>query len=119
MYFYDTYAVMELGKGNPQYKPFENQPFVMSVMNVGELYQISLREQGKEAADKWFTTFTAELLEITPEIMVKAVYFRFLNKKKNISLTDAVGYILALKHKLKFLTGDKEFRNLPNVEFIK
>ena len=119
MHFYDTYAFMEMGKGNPAYTPFENQPFITSVMNVGELYVIFLREEGKEAADKWFVTFTAELLEITPEVMMRAVYFRFLNKKKNISLTDAIGYILAIKHMLKFLTGDREFKDLPNVEFVK
>ena len=119
MYFFDTYAFMELGTGNPSYKPFETQPFITSVMNLGELYGIFLREGGKEAADNWFAKFSAELLEITPEIMIKAVYFRFLNNKKNISLTDAVGYVLSLKHKLKFLTGDKEFQNLPNVEFVK
>ena len=70
-------------------------------MNLGELYGIFLRERGKEAADNWFAKFSAELLEITPEIMIKAVYFRFLNNKKNISLTDSIGYMLALKHKIK------------------
>ena len=119
MYFYDTYAFMETGKGNPAYGPFENQLFVTSILNIGELYGIFLREHGKEEADRWFAIFTAELLEITPEVMIKAVYFRFLNKKKNISLADSIGYILSLKHKLKFLTGDKEFKNLPNVEFVK
>src|SRR3989338_4658376 len=119
MYFFDTYAIIEINKGNNAYEEFAGMQVVASILNLGELYQVYLREQGKETADKWFATFTAELLEITPEVMIKAVYFRFLNKKKNLSLPDAIGYVLALKHRLKFLTGDKEFKGLPNVEFVK
>ncbi len=36
-----------------------------------------------------------------------------------MSYADAVGYYLAQKNKLKFLTGDKEFEELAGVEFVK
>ena len=38
---------------------------------------------------------------------------------RNISYADALGYFLALKNKLKFLTGDKEFEGLEGVEYVK
>ena len=40
-------------------------------------------------------------------------------KGLNISYIDAIGYTISLERGIKFLTGDKEFKNLPNVEFIK
>lgn len=41
------------------------------------------------------------------------------NKKLDISYADALGYYLAKKLKLKFLTGDSQFRGLDGVKFIK
>jgi len=40
-------------------------------------------------------------------------------KGLNISYADAVGYSLALEMGIKFLTGDKEFRDLDNVEYVR
>ena len=42
----------------------------------------------------------------------------FSDKDRKISYTDAIGYIYVLRNKLVFLTGDKEFENIDNVEFI-
>lgn len=33
-------------------------------------------------------------------------------------MTDCVGYVVSQRLGMKFLTGDKEFRGLPNVEFV-
>ena len=118
-YFFDSYAILELAEGNPSYNEYQGIEIVTSVLNIGEICQIILRKQGKESADNWFKKINFKLLEITPEIIVEAVYFRYLNKKNDISLPDAVGYTLSLKHNLKFLTGDRQFENMPNVEFVK
>jgi len=45
--------------------------------------------------------------------------FRKKNKKRNLSYTDCIGYVYATENDLIFLTGDKEFENLENVEFVK
>ncbi|MBI2660858.1 hypothetical protein HYX09_01165, partial [Candidatus Woesearchaeota archaeon] len=49
----------------------------------------------------------------------EAAKFRLKMKKRNISMTDCIGYVISGKLKVKFLTGDKEFEHLPNVEFVK
>ena len=118
-YFFDTYAIIEIMEKSISYEKFKDFKITTSVLNVGEIYNIILREKGKENADEWFKNYSFELLEITPDVIVKATYFRYLNKSKNISSTDAVGYFLSLKHNLKFLTGDRQFENLANVEFVK
>ena len=119
IYFFDSYAIMELAESSPPYDKYQGIEITTSVLNMGEIYQIILRKHGKESADNWFKKINFKLLEITQEIIIEAVYFRHLNKKNDFSLPDAVGYKLSLKHNLKFLTGDRQFENLPNVEFVK
>ena len=118
-YFSDSYAIIALAEGSPSYNKFQGIKIITSVLNIGEIFQIILRKHGKETTDNWFKNINFELLEITPDIIVDAIFFRHINKKKDLSLTDSVGYILSLKYKLKFLTGDIQFEHLQNVEFIK
>ena len=118
-YFSDSYAIIALAEDSPSYTRFHTIQIITSILNVGEIYQITLKKYSKEKADNWFKDINFELLEITPEIIINAIYFRHINKKKNLSLTDAVGYTLSLKHNLKFLTGDKQFKELPNIEYVK
>ena len=110
---------MELAEGGPSYDKYRGIEITTSVLNIGEIYQVILRKEGKEAADNWIKKINFKLLEITQEIIIEAVYFRYVNKKNDFSLPDAVGYKLSSKHDLKFLTGDRQFENLSNVEFVK
>ena len=41
-----------------------------------------------------------------------------LNKRK-LSMTDCIGYMMAKQWGIKFLTGDKEFEDMENVEYVK
>ena len=40
-------------------------------------------------------------------------------KGKNLSYMDAMGYTIASRLKIGFLTGGMEFEGLPNVEYVK
>lgn len=86
-----------------------------------ELYYKSLRDFGKKLADKFYARFLDYAIDFDDGIIKEAMEFRLnmKNKGKDLSYTDCIGYILAKKKKVKFLTGDKEFKNLPNVEFVK
>lgn len=117
-YFFDTYAIIEIMLNNIAYEKYKSFPVKISVLNIAEIYSIILRNKSKDEADKWLGSYNFELLEISPATMTKAVYFRFTHKN-DISLTDAVGYILSIENNLRFLTGDKQFENMSNVEFVK
>ena len=119
MYFFDTYAIFELIKDNKKYEKYKSYALIVSILNIAEFYGTILRESGKRKADEMFNEFIFEVLEITPELIIEAVNFRYENKKEDVSLPDAVGYILAKKNGLTFLTGDKFFENKNNVEFVK
>jgi|SRR3989344_3790598 len=119
MYFFDTYALFEIIEKNEKYEKYREFPLIVSVLNLAELYGTVLRELGAEKADELYGKFVFQIVEITPEAIIEAVKFRYENRKDDVSLPDSVGYLLAKKHKLKFLTGDKFFENRDGVEFVK
>lgn len=45
--------------------------------------------------------------------------FRWEYKNRRISMADAIGFTLAAKLGVPFLTGDRQFEDLPNVEFVR
>lgn len=118
-YFFDTYAIIEMEKGSLSYERFKEFKIVTSVLNIGETYQLILKKHGKFIADKWYKESNFELLEISSDVMVEAIYFRFINRGINLSLVDCVGYILSLRNNLKFLTGDRAFKGMKNVELVR
>ena len=58
-------------------------------------------------------------LDITQEISIEAAKFKYKNKKMKLSYADCIGYITAQENNMKFLTGDKDFKSIKGVEFVK
>ena len=119
MYFFDTYAIIEIIKENKNYASYKNEIIITSILNLGELYYSLLKSFNKKTADEWKSRLDKSLLLIDTDIIVEAMLFRHNNKNKNFSFIDCVGYILAEKNNLRFLTGDMEFEGMENVEFVK
>jgi len=119
MYFFDTYAILEIINGNENYRKFEQLTIITSVLNLGELYYILLKQFSDDEIKQRIGRFKLSFLEITPNAVVNAARLRFKNKKKGLSYIDCISYAIALEKELKFLTGDKEFKSMPNVEFVK
>ncbi|MBI3033703.1 PIN domain-containing protein [Candidatus Woesearchaeota archaeon] len=118
MYFFDTYALVEIYIANPSYKSYFNLQITTSVLNLGEFYIYLVRAYGNEDGKRRFDLFSFNLVDITKDTMMEATEFKLLHAKKKLSWADCIGYILARQTKLKFLTGDSEFKNLENVEFV-
>ena len=118
-YFLDTYAIMEIVNGNKNYEKYLDAELFTSIINLYELYYNLLKEKGKETAYSYFYQFKGFLIKYTDEEIFKASEFKLLNRRKNISYTDALGYAIALVNNMKFLTGDREFEDIQNVEFAK
>lgn len=120
LFFADTYALIEFFKGNQSYKKkfFDNE-IITTRLNLMELYYGKLADGTPELAEEYFNTLLPKTVEIEDEILKTAAKFRLAHKKQNISYIDAIGYEISNKIKIKFLTGDKEFKDMPNVEFVK
>ena len=56
-------------------------------------------------------------MEVTLDDVKEAMNLKIKNKQ--ISIPDAIGYIISKKLNAKFLTGDKEFKDMVDVEFVK
>jgi len=118
-YYLDTYAIIEIIKGKESYKKFSNLQLYTSVFNLYELYYSLLRDYNEEIAKKYFLQFKNNVVLIRDEHIFAASSFKLKYLRRSLSYADCLGYIIALKNDMKFLTGDKEFENLENVEFVK
>ena len=118
-YFFDSYAIIELINQNENYVKFSDEPIITNSLNLVEVHYHFLKEHNKQTADFWIKQLNFELLDITKDIAIKGSSFKFENRKKKLSYADCIGYVTAMEYNLKFLTGDNQFDNLENVEFVK
>lgn len=119
-YFFDTYALYEVITGNPDYLNNTNGVrFVCTKMNLLELHYAILRTYSKEHADSLFEEFSPYCKQISDDTYKEASAFRFRHKEKKLSYVDCIGYCMARRLGIKFLTGDNEFKGLENVEFVR
>ena len=118
-YFFDTYAIVEIIRGNENYKAYIKKNAILTQLNIFELFYGLIKDFDVEFANKIIDKYYISVVGYGKGIIKEAVLFKLENKKKNLSMTDCVGYVMAKKMNIKFLTGDKEFKDLENVEFIK
>ncbi len=119
MYFFDTYALIEMMLGNRKYEQYAGFQLTVSPLNIGELYIYMYRTYGKTTANEKLALMSFNIVELTQEIIISAADFKLANAEKKLSWADCIGYAAAKRRGLKFLTGDMQFRNMPNAEFVK
>ena len=119
-FFFDTYAFYEVIVGNPNYLSFtKDVKIVTSQLNLMELYYQLLALYSKEQALAFFRRYEEFIVPISGSIIIEAMDFRKLHYKNNLSYVDCIGYIISKKINIPFLTGDSQFKEMPNVKFIK
>ena len=116
-YFFDSYAVFEMLEGNPNYLAYKKSLIVLTKLNLFEIYYGILKEKGKEKAKELLEEFSENVVDYDNSDIINALEIKKQNSRR--SMTDCIGYVVSLRLKIKFLTGDKEFENLNNVEFVK
>ena len=115
-YFFDTYALFEIIGGNEAYAKYTTASAIITILNLAELNYGLKKEKGKLIADKITDKYVSLLVDVSVEQMKEAMDLKMKHKK--LSIPDVIGYAVAKKHGVKFLTGDEGFRHLPNVEFV-
>ncbi len=116
-FFLDTFAIMEIIKGNAKYEKYLDSELFTSLLNLYEMYYNLLKVADEKAKDKFFQ-FKQFLVPMKDEHIFLASKFRIGNIRLNLSYVDALGYTIAKEDGMKFLTGDKAFRKIDNVEFV-
>ena len=118
-FFLDTYALVEIFIGNENYLKYFDKAFAITKLNLFEFHQYLVKAKGESIADSIIEYYLPNIADFDINIIRLASKFRTRNMKKNVSMTDCIGYIFAKENGLLFVTGDKEFSGLDNVEFVK
>lgn len=118
-YFFDTYAIIEIIKGNQNYLKYKDASAAITIFNVVELHYALLREYSSVLADAVAGKYSQFQVEIDFEIIKKANALKLQHRKRNLSAADVIGYATAQKLGIKFLTGDEDFKDMGGVEFVK
>lgn len=117
IYFFDTYAFFEVIRGNPNYLPYVDAHIITTIFNLAELNYNLKKEKNKKVADEYIEKYKHYSVDVSLEDVKEAMDLKI--KHKNLSIPDAIGYTIARKHNVKFLTGDEGFKNMDDVEFVK
>ena len=118
VFVFDTYALMEIINGNEKYKDYIDKHLIINDFIFAELCYV-LKREGYPQAEEYLNKYLNFIIHANPEVIKRAMFFRFNNKKTRLSTTDCISYFMAKNLNIKFLTGDKEFENREGVEFVR
>jgi len=119
-FFFDSYALIEIYEKNLKYEKYTKANVMTSYLQVYEVYYILIKNgYAKEEIQDFFNFLQTLCVDLDFDWIHKSVEFGKEHKKRDLSYTDCLGYVIAKESKIKFLTGDKEFEDLSNVEFVK
>ena len=118
-FFFDTYAFVEIIDGNEDYLSYKNAEIITTKMNMFELYHGFLKEKNEELGKKALEIYYSFVKDFDEEVIKEAAKLKFKLNKRDLSMTDCIGYAFARQLGIKFLTGDRQFQDMENVEFVK
>ena len=118
-YFLDTYTLIEIAEGNLNFGKYLDTDAVTLKDNLAELYYFLLKKYDDKTADFFLDKFSRISIEYPVSIIAKAMAFRYKHLKTKFSYIDCLGYIYALDNGRIFLTGDRAFKDMENVEIVR
>ena len=86
----------------------------MSVINWGEIYYTTMREQGAETAEKVMNQFTKYPVQLVEADKAQTYEAAKLKAEYRIAYADCFAAALAIKLKAPLVTGDPEFKKLED-----
>ncbi len=119
-FFFDTYALYEILHDNKNYLPYtKGISAITTKLTLMELHYVLLRNYGSKIAKRAYGYLLQFCIDVDDDTIQEANAFRLKRYRRELSYVDCIGYVLARKRNAKFLTGDKQFEDLDNVEFVK
>jgi hypothetical protein len=122
MYFLDSYAIIEIARGNSSYQPYQSEPSLTGRWNLLEAFYILARLGEGGLAEKALAALAPHSVELQVELIPRVAEFRLRRKGatgQRFSYVDAAGYVCAREFGYTFLTGAHEFERLPGVQFVR
>ena len=101
-FFFDTYALIEIYNGNKNYKNYKNVKIILSYFQLYEFYYNLMGESDKEEFMNFFNFLKNFCVELNFDWIPKASKLKQIYKKRSLSYTDCLGYIIAKELGVKF-----------------
>lgn len=117
--FFDSYALFEIINGNISYAKYKDTEIITTKLNLFELYHGFLKEKNEELARFCLEIYYKFAVDFDEYVIKEAAKMKEVLNKRKLSMADCIGYILSKQLGIKFLTGDKQFEFMKNVEFVK
>jgi predicted nucleic acid-binding protein len=117
----DSYSVIAYLEGGPgadnmiemfQAARDSGRDLLLSVINWGEVYYITLREVGRERAEAVAHLISTLPIELVPADLELTKLAAELKAIKKMSYADCFAAALAKLRKAELVTGDEEFRQV-------
>jgi hypothetical protein len=92
---------------NDKYLKYLDSEVVITRLNLMEIYCHLLRDYGEKVAEDYYNETAGYSIEFTDMDIKEAMKFRLKmkRKKKDLSYVDALGYTIANRMDIPFLTG--------------
>ncbi len=119
IFFFDSYAIIESIKGNPNYLEYKDVVMITTKMNLFEVCYFLLRDYGEKNAEEYMERYSDSIVDFDTHTILQAAKLKLDKKNERLSMVDCIGYILAKSLGIKFLTGDEKFEEMDNVEYVK
>src|SRR3989304_325995 len=87
----DTYALVELVKGNPRYRRFLAAKLFTTLWNLAEVYVAVLRDRGEEESRRQWARFRDLVVETPDDWLFEAMALKL--RKPTLAYADATGYV--------------------------
>lgn len=117
-YFADSYAIIELVRANANYRPFLDAHLEYTQLNLFEAYHAFAKQWGEKRANELMDGLQKPT-EFDNDTIRRAALMKMHFKERRMSMADVIGYVVAIKKGIPFLTGDQQFKDLPNVAFVR
>lgn len=121
-FFADSYALTGMLKGNENYQVFQSERLITTEFNICEVGFAVCREYPANATRILRTVRKMVIIQETRDddyCSGAATRKEASGQGKKLSTIDSVGYSVANRLNIPFLTGDREFADMDNVQFVR
>lgn len=119
-FFFDTYALIEIYKGNLNYRKYmQDVGMILTKLNILEFVYFLIREGKEKEISESIEKLNKYVVGYDDKILLNSAKMKYENKRERLSFVDCIGYFVAKKYNVKFLTGDIKFKTKESVEFVK
>src|SRR3989338_7707247 len=103
-YFFDTYAFYEILRGSENYEKYKEAGIVTTKLNIFEIYLKIMREESESSAAEVSQKYYSFVKDFDENVIKEAAKLKIALNKRDVSMTDCIGYAFARQLGIKFLT---------------